>query len=300
MKRIIALLLAILLLISSVPFVLAEDEDEEISLSDLFYDEEEDLYFELDGDGFEDNEAEEKSIYEADGSVLITITATGDFTIGSDSRKRTSIFNDEFVKRGKDLNFTMRNIRDLLVEDDLTIVNFEGTLTESKYIPSNKKNNEFLFSAPPSYVSMLSDNSIEAVSLENNHVMDHGEDAYIETQQTLEQAGIVWSNSETRGVITVKGVQICMLSYLCIDRSQKLYNYFCCRSKVSFGIGTFCSNDTCEPALNIVIKLQYVNGRPVAKLSDVAGKEMCQDPEYLEYLRRSVEFRMNREKDLRK
>ena len=80
------------------------------------------------------------------------------------------------------------------------------------------------------------------------------------------------------------------------DRAQALYDYFSGRTKVSFGIGTFCSNDTCEKALNIVIKLQYVNGRPVAKLSDAPGKAMCRDGDYLDYLRRSVAFRLEREK----
>ena len=80
------------------------------------------------------------------------------------------------------------------------------------------------------------------------------------------------------------------------DRAQALYDYFRGRAKVSFGIGTFCSNDTCEKALNIVIKLQSVNGRAVAKLSDAPGKAMCRDPQYLEYLRRSVAFRLDREK----
>ena len=80
------------------------------------------------------------------------------------------------------------------------------------------------------------------------------------------------------------------------DRAQKLYDYFCGQTKVSFGIGTFCSNDTFVPALNIVIKLQYVNGRPVAKLSDTPGKAMCRDSDYLEYLKRSVDFRLHRER----
>ena len=80
------------------------------------------------------------------------------------------------------------------------------------------------------------------------------------------------------------------------DRAQKLHDYFKDKTKVSFGIGTFVSNDTYADALNIVIKLQYVNGRPVAKLSDDVGKAMCRDVEYLEYLKRSVDFRLNREK----
>ncbi len=79
------------------------------------------------------------------------------------------------------------------------------------------------------------------------------------------------------------------------DRAQKLYDAFHTRVKVSFGIGTFVSNDTCQPALNIVIKLQYVNGRPVAKLSDVDGKAMCRDESYLTYLKRAVAFRLQRE-----
>ena len=80
------------------------------------------------------------------------------------------------------------------------------------------------------------------------------------------------------------------------DKAQQLYDYFKDRAKVSFGIGTFCSNDTEEEALNIVIKLQTVNGRAVAKLSDTPGKAMCRDENYLEYLKRSVDFRLNREK----
>ena len=83
------------------------------------------------------------------------------------------------------------------------------------------------------------------------------------------------------------------------DRAQKLYDYFRDRVKVSFGIGTFCSNDTCEEALNIVIKLQTVNGRPVAKVSDTPGKAMCRDREYLEYLKGSIAFRLAREKETR-
>ena len=79
------------------------------------------------------------------------------------------------------------------------------------------------------------------------------------------------------------------------DRAEKLYQYFKDKAKVSFGIGTFVSNDTKEEPLNIVIKLQYVNGRPVAKMSDSEDKTMCSDPDYLSYLERSVEFRLHRE-----
>ena len=93
-----------------------------------------------------------------------------------------------------------------------------------------------------------------------------------------------------------KTKQLLFSDSLNFDKAQKLYDYFKSRAKVSFGIGTFVTNDTAETALNIVIKLQYVNGRPVAKLSDTPGKAMCRDEHYLEYLKRSVAFRLEREK----
>ncbi len=83
------------------------------------------------------------------------------------------------------------------------------------------------------------------------------------------------------------------------DRAEKLYRHFRKRAKVSFGIGTFCSNDTCVTPLNIVIKLQYVNGAPVAKISDAPGKSMCQDNEYLHYLKNSVAFRLERQRGMK-
>ena len=93
-----------------------------------------------------------------------------------------------------------------------------------------------------------------------------------------------------------KTKQLLFSDSLDFDRAQALYDHFKDKAKVSFGIGTFCSNDTFAEPLNIVIKLQYVNGRPVAKLSDTPGKAMCRDEHYLEYLKRSVDFRLERAK----
>ncbi len=79
---------------------------------------------------------------------------------------------------------------------------------------------------------------------------------------------------------------------LSCESAQAIYDHFSPRTNVAFGIGTHFSNDTGVTPLNIVIKLQYVNGTPVAKLSDVPGKMMCQDPDYAEYLHQAVAFRL--------
>ncbi len=223
MRKILSLILALCCFL--VP-ALAEEEEEwtlEDSLSDLDPSFLEDIFISPELEAEAANAEVVESIYEEDGSILITLTATGDFTVGGDSRKSSNIWDTELKKHDGDYQFAMQNIRDILMADDLTIVNFEGTLTESKHVPSSKKNNQFLFSAPPEYVNMLTENGIEAVALENNHVMDHGEDVYIETQTHLSNAGVVWSGDGELGVIEVKGVQIAMLSYLCIDRYEQLW-----------------------------------------------------------------------------
>ena len=226
MRKLTSLLLALMLLFT---FGLAEEEEEELSLEDILSGADPDVVADIFRtpvviDGTAAEAAPVESIYEEDGSILITITGTGDFTVGGDTRKSVNIWDTELKKHNGDYQFAMQNIRDVLLADDLTIVNFEGTLTDSTYIPSSKKNNDFLFSAPPEYVEMLTKNGVEAVSLENNHTMDHGEDAYIETQTHLSNAGVVWSGNGELGVIEVKGIEIAMLSYLCIDRYDQLWD----------------------------------------------------------------------------
>lgn len=75
-------------------------------------------------------------------------------------------------------------------------------------------------------------------------------------------------------------------------KATDLYHYFKDRAKVAFGIGTYLSNDTDVPPLNIVMKVTKCNGQDVAKISDAPGKGMCKNPDYVDYLQRCVNWRM--------
>ena len=79
------------------------------------------------------------------------------------------------------------------------------------------------------------------------------------------------------------------------ERAGKLFRHFGSRTKVAFGIGTYLSNDTCVPPLNIVMKTTACNGMDVAKISDTEGKGMCKNPEYIAYLQRCIDWRMKNE-----
>lgn len=79
------------------------------------------------------------------------------------------------------------------------------------------------------------------------------------------------------------------------EKADKIYRYFSGRAKVAFGIGTYLSNDTCVEPLNIVMKTTACNGQDIAKISDVSGKGMCKNPEYVNYLQRCIDWRMEHE-----
>ena len=77
------------------------------------------------------------------------------------------------------------------------------------------------------------------------------------------------------------------------ERADNIFRHFNGRTKVAFGIGTYIANDTDVPALNIVMKTTACNGQDVAKISDTPGKGMCKNPEYVDYLQRAINWRMN-------
>lgn len=79
------------------------------------------------------------------------------------------------------------------------------------------------------------------------------------------------------------------------EKADSIYKYLVGKCKVAFGIGTYLSNDTSVEALNIVMKVTKCNGQDVAKLSDVEGKGMCKNSDYVDYLRRSIKWREDNE-----
>ena len=80
------------------------------------------------------------------------------------------------------------------------------------------------------------------------------------------------------------------------ETADRIFRHFQGRAKVAFGIGTYLANDTKVPPLNIVMKTTACNGQDVAKISDTEGKGMCKNPEYVDYLKRSIKWRMDHEK----
>ncbi|MCQ2965394.1 MAG: nicotinate phosphoribosyltransferase [Alphaproteobacteria bacterium] len=81
------------------------------------------------------------------------------------------------------------------------------------------------------------------------------------------------------------------------ERAHTIRKYFGNKTKVAFGIGTYLSNDTDVSPLNIVMKTTNCNKMDVAKISDIEGKSVCKNPDYIHYLKRCIDYRMKNQID---
>ena len=138
-----------------------------------------------------------------------TITVGGDTTLGStdDLRKRDDCFERVAQERGYGWFFS--GLSELFGSDDMTLINFEGTLTEE----TKKKEKKFNFKGPAEYTDILTLGSIEAVTIANNHTLDYGETGREDTIANLENAGITVSGNGILGVFEKDGVKVGMTGY---------------------------------------------------------------------------------------
>lgn len=135
--------------------------------------------------------------------VSLTVSSMGDCTLGTDEGfAHSTSLNAYYEQHGPDYFF--QHVRPILEQDDLSIVNMEGTLTGSE----NRQDKTYAFKAPAEYASILSGSSVEAANLANNHSYDYGEQSYTDTVQALENAGIITFGYEHIKILDIKGVKV--------------------------------------------------------------------------------------------
>lgn len=144
--------------------------------------------------------------------ATITISAIGDVTLGQDERFSYEGSFDQYYKL-KGFTYFFSGVRNILSEDDLTIANLEGTLTDATDKPdkSSQGNRAFFFKGNPNYTSILKDGSIEAVNIANNHSMDFLNKGFADTVATLDHAEIKSFGDEKVAIYEKNGVKIGLL-----------------------------------------------------------------------------------------
>ena len=156
----------------------------------------------------------------------ITISAAGDCTFGSDRCSPTSVNFYSVYNRVQNPAYFFKNVREYFEKDDLTIVNFEGTLTKR----TTRADKTFAFRGAPRYIRILKEAHIEAVAFANNHCRDFGSGSYTDTIDVFKAKQIIYSSYSKVGIYKTDGRKIGMISVNGLEGVSKA------RSEISSGI----------------------------------------------------------------
>ncbi len=166
--------------------------------------------------------------------TTITITFTGDVTLGGEDYLRGDPDSFAQVYKANGPEYFLQNFADFFAEDDLTVINLEGVLTDNERLLVADKGNgretsaSYWFRGLTEYTRVLSSASVEVASLANNHTLDYGESGLRDTIDALENAGIGWfstrekhrNDTEQFFFYEKDGVTICLMSLYWDDYGQ--------------------------------------------------------------------------------
>ena len=121
-----------------------------------------------------------------------TISFIGDITPDTVSYYRGTAAAYQNVVTPDNLGYVFEKTKQYFEDDDFTMANFECALTNE----TEASDKNFTFRAPPEYAGLLTEGSVEFVTLGNNHVLDYGEQGYADTKAALDSAGIGYAGRD--------------------------------------------------------------------------------------------------------
>ncbi|GIO37206.1 hypothetical protein J41TS12_20670 [Paenibacillus antibioticophila] len=85
-------------------------------------------------------------------------------------------------------DYPYKHVRDLFLQDDLTVLNLETPVTEGG-TPEEEKT--YVFKSSPEALPEMVRAGVEAVNLANNHILDQGVEGLLDTLGHLSEAGVL-------------------------------------------------------------------------------------------------------------
>ncbi|RII32732.1 CapA family protein [Clostridium chromiireducens] len=153
----------------------------------------------------------------------ILISFAGDFTLGTDTKfTYDGSLPAAFINSGRNYSYFMQNVSDIFKNDDYTLVNLETTFTDSN-VKAHKDGEVFYnFKGPKEYVNILTNASIDGVTIANNHIYDYGSQGISDTINTLKSNSVDICGEGYKILKDIKGVKFGFLGYTGWEYSKDL------------------------------------------------------------------------------
>ena len=145
--------------------------------------------------------------------VEVVISLAGDCTIGADEKLHGK--SDSYIAvmkaQGDDYSYPLAYAQPYFSGDDFTLVNLESVLTDQRRF--RREEIGMNFRGPAAYVNILTQGSVEGVSMSNNHALDYGPDGLKDCQRILDEAGVQWAYNNKYFTFERKGVKFAVFSF---------------------------------------------------------------------------------------
>lgn len=126
-----------------------------------------------------DEQEEIEEVYVATRSKIDKIMFVGDIFFSDNVKKA-------YDKDGID-GIISKEYKSILNDSDIVMANLECAITDKEHDPANK---DFVFALPEKYAIGLKKLGIKLVTIANNHILDYGENALLNTIKVLSKNGI--------------------------------------------------------------------------------------------------------------
>ena len=154
-------------------------------------------------------ESESESETEPEPVVsTFTLTATGDCALGIlQYHGYEASFHQYYVENGA--GYFFEKFSDVFSNDDLTLINLECVFTDE----TERVDKTYNIKGPKEYAAILTSHSVEAATLGNNHSMDYGPKSLTDTQEALDEAGVMWAYNDVVSYYnTDDGIKVAVVS----------------------------------------------------------------------------------------
>jgi poly-gamma-glutamate capsule biosynthesis protein CapA/YwtB (metallophosphatase superfamily) len=135
------------------------------------------------------------------GEILISFA--GDCTFGTVNGDSSAIRFPAVYRRSGQLDYPFALIKPWFVNDDLSVVNFECTLTDA----IRTADKQWKFKGDARYASIFPAGSVEAVGLSNNHSHDYLEAGFRDTVANFRKAHVPVFYQNVPYLTTIRGVE---------------------------------------------------------------------------------------------
>lgn len=137
------------------------------------------------------------------GDHTITLSFVGDVTLcGPEDSEAQTRFQSTLENQGAACFF--EDVKSIFEGDDLTVINLECVLANT----GRRVEKSTTFRADPSYMDILTEGGVDAVSIASDHTRDYGDEGHVDTIAGLDNADLYRFGNGFTTMVTLDGIQV--------------------------------------------------------------------------------------------